>query len=459
MDRGKADRRRGALIERYLADGFFYLLLATAVVLSGWLAARHDRFWDWTTSRRNSLSQESELVVARLMERQSDPLRITVFADRHHPVAGGISQLLARYRPSGLDLAVTFVDPQLFPEEARAAEVSLLGQMLLEYRGRRETLSELSEAALTAAIARLDRDQVAWVAVLEGHGERSIEGQGATGLARFADFLRGQGLRLQPLDLARRAAVPDNTRLLLLSVPAIDLFPGEIEGLIDYLERGGNLLWLMDPGDLGGLAPLLDYLGIVPLPGILVDANVGELNIQDPTVAMVASYPDQPPTRGLAGHSLFPGALAFRAGAAAGWSWSTPLETQQNSWNETGPIRGNVFRDPDLDELPGPLPLALLLSRPHPDGAGEQQVLVVGDGDFLSNAYLDSAGNRALALRLVHWLTAPEGVAAVPARHIEDRTLVLTRTQILVVGGGSLLGLPLLFLTTGLVVRWRRRRG
>lgn len=450
---------RADLVERHLADGLFYALLVTAVVLAGWLGARHDRYWDWTASRRNSLSEESAVVMAQLAERQSDPLRITVFADRRHPIAGGISQLLARYRRSGADLVVSFVDPQLFPEQARAAQVSLLGQMLLEYRGRRETLTEVSEDALTAAIARLDRDQTPWIAVLEGHGERRIDGEGAAGIGRFADFLRGRGFRLQPLDLATRAAVPDNTQLLLVSAPAIGLFPGEIEGLIDYLDRGGNLLLLMEPGDGAGLTPLLDYLGIAPLPGMLVDANVAEINIQDPTVAMVADYPDEPPTRGLSKHSLFPGAVAFAEGAAEGWGWTTPLKTQKKTWNETGAIRGNVVREPDLGEQPGPLSLALLLTRPHPAHEGEQRVLVVGDGDFLSNAYLDTAGNRSLALRLVQWLTAPEGFTSVPARNLEDRELVLTRTQILVVGGGSLLGLPVLFLVTGLVVRWRRRRG
>jgi len=449
------DQRRSELFERRLADGLFYVLLAVVVVLAGWLGARHDRYWDWTRSRRNTLTEESAAVVEKL----TAPLRITIFVDRHHPLARGIGQLLARYRGSNAQLEVTYVDPQLFPEQARAAEVSLLGQMLLEYRGRRETVSELSEGALTAAIARLSRAETPWIAVLEGHGERRIDGEAAPDLGRFAEVLRGQGFRLQTLDLTTTAAVPDNTRLLLLSRPDIALFPGEVELLIAYLERGGNLLWLMDPADLAGLAPLAAYLGVEPLPGLLVDANVAELNIPDPTVAMVARYPDHPLTRGLSVHALFPGSIAFADRAAQGWSLATPLQTQKNSWNETGPIRGNVMREADLGERPGPLPLALALARPAPQRFGEQRVLVLGDGDFLSNAYLDNAGNRALALRLVQWLTTPDEVASVPPRSLPDRELGLTRTHILMVGGGYLVVLPALFLLTGLIIRWRRRKG
>lgn len=448
-------RGQRELLERRLVDGLFYLLLAAALVLTGWLGARHDRYWDWTDSGRNTLTEESAAVLAEL----SAPLRITVFLDRSHPLAKGIEQLLARYRRSAAELEVTYLDPQLYPEQARQAEVSLLGQLLLEYRGRRETVSDLDEGSLTAAIARLGRDREPWIAVLEGHGERRIDGEAAPDLGRFAEVLRDRGFRLQPLDLTTSAAVPDNTQLLLLCAPAIGLFPGEAERLVDFLERGGNLLWLMEPGSPGGLESVAAFLGIEPLPGLMVDANVGELNIQDPTVAMVADFPDHPLTQGLSGHALFPGTLAFRDRAAVGWTAATPIETQKNSWNETGPIRGDVMREEFLGELPGPLPLALALSRPAPRHPGEQRVLVLGDGDFLSNAHLDNAGNRALALRLLQWLTVPEGAALVPTRTLADRELGLTRTQILVVGGGSLAVLPALLLLTGLVIRWHRRRG
>lgn len=449
------DRARSDLFERRLVDVLFYVLLGANLVLAGWLGARYDHYWDWTQSQRNSLSQESAAVLAGL----SAPLRVTVFADRHHPVGQAAARLLARYRRSKASLNVTFVDPQRFPEQARQAEISLLGQMLLEYRGRREIVSELNEGALTAAIARITREERPWIAILEGHGERRIDGATAQDLGRLAEVLRGRGFRLQSLDLSRTAAIPENAQLLLLSVPAIALFPGESGLLLDYLKRGGNLLLLLDPGDLGGLQQLLDYLGIELLPGTMVDSNVAELNIDDPTVAMVASYPEHPPTRGLSEHSLFPGSVAFSDRAAAGWTVSTPLNTQKNSWNETGPIRGNVRREADLGERPGPLPLALALTRPAPEGTGEQRVLVLGDGDFLSNAQLGVAGNRVLALRLVQWLTAPEGAASVPTRTIPDRELGLTRTRILVLGGGSLVVLPALFLLTGLVIRWRRRLG
>lgn len=450
-----ADHSRRAFFERQVADWVFYLLLSAAVVLGGWLGARHDRYWDWTASGRNTLSAASAAVLGSL----DAPLRITVFLDRGHPLAKPIEQLLARYRRARADLEVTYLDPQVFPEQARAADVSLLGQMLLEYRGRRETLRELGEEALTAAIARLSRDEAPWVVILEGHGERRIDGATGADLGRFGEVLRAQGFRLQPLDLATQPAIPDNTRLLVLSTPAIALFPGEAQRLVEYLDSGGNLLWLMDPGDLGGLEPLAEHLGIERLPGRLVDANVRELNIEDPTVAMVAHFPDHALTGGLSSPALFPGSAAFLARSASGWTVATPLKTMEKSWNETGPVRGEVAREEELDERPGPLPLALALTRQTADSAGEQRVLIVGDGDFLSNAHLNNTGNRGLGMRMIQWLTAPAGAESVPPRDLPDRELQLTRNQVLAIGGGFLVVLPGLFLTAGLIIRWRRRKG
>jgi hypothetical protein len=440
--------------ERRLADLVFYLLLAAAVVLAGWLGARHDRYWDWTASGRNTLSAESAAVVKRLR----GTLRVTVFLERDHPLARSIGRLLARYREAGVDLSVSYVDPQLFPQQAREAQITALGQMLLEYRGDRETLNQIGEASITDALARLTREEIPWVAALEGHGERRIDGKEAGDLGRLGELLRARGIRLQPLDLVTEPAVPANTRLLLLSTPRIALFPGEAKAIIRYLDQGGNLLWLMDPGTLEGLDPVVEHLGIQRLPGELVDANVRELNIDDPTVAMVKDFPDHPITRGLSSPALFPGAVAFRSRAARGWKVATPLQTQTNSWNETGPIRGEVSRDPARDEQPGPLPVALVLTRSAPRGKGQQRVIVVGDGDFLSNANLATAGNQALGLRMVEWLTAPAGSVPVPARVLPDRDLALSRSEIATVGGGALIGLPTLLLVIGLIVRWRRGR-
>ncbi len=448
-------RQRLARTERRGADLVFALLLVACVLLSGWLIARHDHYWDWTGAGRNSLSAESAGVLAGLGE----GLRITVYAPHEHAIARAVDQLLMRYRQLRPDIHVEYVDPGLFPERARDADVRLLGQIALDYHGRHEALGVLSETRLTNAIARLSLEHRPWIAVLEGHGERQIAGAAGPDIGRFAQQLVQRGFRLQPLDLASHATIPDNTDLLLVTTPAIALFPGEVETLKAFVEAGGNLLWLMDPGEPLGLGPLAQLLGIEPLPGQLVDADGSRIQLESPTVALVAHWPAHPLFEGLDQPALFPGSLAFSNRAAADWLLDAELTTGSLSWNETGAIRGRISREERAGERPGPLSLAMLLVRPAPgDDRREQRVIVVGDGDFLSNAHVDNGANQALGLRMVQWLAGRENLVRIAPRPSDTDALALTPWRGWAIAGGAVLGLPALLLLTGVLVRARRGR-
>lgn len=442
-------------VNRPLADLLFALLLLGTVIAGGWLVARNDHYWDWTAERSNSLTPES----LEILKRVEAPLRATVFIDARDPLLKTIERLLARYRQAVPDLAVQVVDPQLFPERARDAEVSISGQVLLEYRGRRETLSEIGERAFSAAIARLTNTRAPWVAVLEGHGERRIDGESPSDLGRLGKELGDGGFLLRSLDLAKVPDIPVNTHLVVVSTPEIPLFPGEAERLAQYLDRGGNLLWLVDPGPLNGLEVLADQLGIGLLPGTVVDAGAAAFEPDSPAVAVIADYPDDALAAGLTKPALLPGAQAFETRVAPGWTLESYLTSTKDSWNETGKIQGDVYRDEIVGEQAGPLPVVLALTRTLEEGDRVQRVLVVGDGDFLSNAQIGAQGNGALAMRLLGWLSGEDGLLPLPPRPDPAEGLELTASRRWFLGLGALVLLPAFFLTAGLAVRWMRSRG
>ena len=41
--------------------------------------------------------------------------------------------------------------------------------------------------------------------------------------------------------------MPDNATVLVITQPQVDLLPGEVDKMMRYVDRGGNLLWLVDP--------------------------------------------------------------------------------------------------------------------------------------------------------------------------------------------------------------------
>lgn len=430
----------------------FYLLLAAAVGLAGWLTTRYSAVWDWSAGARNSLSQATQQVLAQL----DAPLTITSFAPEIPELRQQIRAVIDRYQRYRPDIQFSFVNPDTQPELVRQLGIQVNGELRLSYHGRSENLTLLSEEAMSNAIQRLLQRGERWITGLEGHGERSLHGQANHDLGQFGDELRRKGYHIEPLDLASAVEIPNNTALVVIAGPQVNYRPDEIARIRDYLEQGGNLLWLLDPGPLYGLEPIAKMLALRTLPGTVVDANAATLGLEDPALALVPEYPAHPATGGFKLVTLFPHAAALEADAGDGWQVAPLLQTLSRSWNETGPLQGEIERDESQGEQAGPLTLGLVLTRSHDEK--EQRIIVVGDGDFLSNSYLGNGGNLDLGLNLMRWLNGDDQLLRIPARTAPDRNLQLSPSAGSAIGIGFLILLPLLFLTAGLLIwRWRRK--
>src|SRR5512139_1025074 len=168
MDVTRQSRRRLKL-ESW---SFVVLFLAVAGLIA-WLSTRYHYQSDWTASGRHTLSEASRNLVANM----EGPIQITSFI-RESDTNGlrkRTTDLVNRYRDKKKDITLNFVDPDLDPEKVRAMNVSLEGEMVVEYKGRRENLKSVGEQALTNTLQRLARSTDRHILFLEGHGERSAE--------------------------------------------------------------------------------------------------------------------------------------------------------------------------------------------------------------------------------------------------------------------------------------------
>jgi len=443
-------------IIKHLESLTFYVLLLVATGLIGWLSLRYDAQWDWSAGARNTLTETSQQMLARL----DAPLRITSFAPENPVLRQGISEIIERYQRYKPDVELVFINPEQHPERVRQLGITLAGELLLEYEGRSETLRQITEQALSNTIQRLVQQQTHWVVPITGHGERNLAGAANFDLGDFGKELKSKGFQLQSLDIVTASEIPGNTSLLLVASPRVDYLPSEVEQIADYVAEGGNLLWLVDPDGLHGLEPLAKELGIQFLPGTIVDANASSLKIQDPAVALVPEYPQHhPATQGFDLLTIYPHAVAANI-IPTQWKATPLLTTLPRTWNETGPIKGEVSRDQALGEQAGPLHIGVALVREIADKSStrQQRILVIGDGDFLSNAYLGNGGNLNLGLNLIRWLTREESMLNIPAKTAPDLKLELSHTATLVIGFGFLVVLPIGLVAFGVLVWWRRQR-
>lgn len=439
-------------MKRRMESIIFHLLLATSVGLLGWLSQHYNLVSDWTESGRNSLHPVSQQLLTRL----DAPLIITSFAPENSALRKPIREIIERYQRFRPDIEFEFINPAMQPQLTRELGIQVSGELRLEYKGRSENLRTLDEEQMSNAIQRLIQQGDKWVVFIAGHGERLLDGNANYDLGSFGNELKRKGYHLQALDLAKQLQIPTNTGVLVIAGPQNDYLPGEIRLIGDYLEAGGSLLWLSDPGNSFGLDPLAEKLGIEVLPGTIVDPNAAELGLDNPSIALTTHYPQHPAVAKFKALTVYPYAAALKDNGQGEWQKTPLLQTLPRSWNETSPMMGEVSRNPEQGEQAGPLTLGYALSRTR-DG-GEQRVVLIGDGDFLSNTYLPNAGNQDLGLNLVRWLSGDDQLLDLPARTGRDLDITLSPTAGAIIGFGFLLVIPLGLFASGVLIWWRRRR-
>ncbi|MGE3774416.1 MAG: GldG family protein [Gammaproteobacteria bacterium] len=421
------------------------------LVVTGWLlalAVEHRRGADWSSTQRHTLTAASREALKAIV----GPIEVTVYLPQQHGGRERAQELVARYQRVREDIRLRFVAPADAVETMRAENLRE-GEMAIaipgEHGERRELIQAYTEREFTNALARLARADEQWIVFVTGHGERSPARAANFDLSDWAKVLGKRGLKVQELNLAAQGVVPDNTRLLVLASPQLDLLPGEVAAIEAWLGRGGALLWLMEPALPPSLAPLARTLGITPLPATIVDPATTRLGIDNAAVAVVTAYDETPAVAGFSATVLLPYAVPLEAADDAGWQAARLFASGAEAWGETGTLAGSVARD-DTDRA-GPLSLAYALTRKM------QRVIVIGDGDFLSNTWLGNGGNRDLGVRLVEWLTHNDALVDVASTPAPDTVLRLARWQTMVIAFGFLFVLPLAFAANGLWLWWRRR--
>ena len=443
-------------------DGWlFALMLLLGAGALGYLSTRYAHESDWTANGRTSLSSASRAVLKAM----PGPVDIVSYASPQGHLRQTIAGFVQRYQQVKPDLHLRFVDPQLDPGKMRELGITVDGALIVHYKGREQRLDELSEESLTNGLERLIRGDDRVVAFVTGDGERNADGKANADLGTFMSQLEQRGMRAVPLNFAQVSAVPQHTDLVVLASPSMPLAPAAVQALVAYVQNGGNLLWLSDPGnhDLG-LKPLAAALGIRVLPGVLVDGSGAALGLHDPRMIALGDYPLNAITRGFTLTTLFPQVSALARVAQQGdWAVVPFLRSSAQSWTEFKTIDNSqpseIRFDATLGELKGPLDFGFALSRlsPSPDKS-EQRAVVIGDGDFLSNTYLGNGGNRALGERVFDWLLGDDKLVNLPPRGAPDRLLQISQGELNGLSFSFLIALPLLLLLVGGVIVWRRRR-
>jgi len=430
--------------------------LCVAAGLAAWASVVWHHAADWTWSRQNSLTPASRQVLTRL----DKPVTITAFARPGDKVANYERRLLSRYQRADARIRVRFANPDTALAKVRKLGIDTPGELHLSYGTRDENLKNVSESGITNALLRLARGAPATIVFITGHGESAPDGKRNFDMSRFTNVLKQQGFRITTQNLSSRPDIEDNAAFVMIAGPQDDFLPRESAALEHWLARGGNLLWLHDPGTEHGLDALAGRLGVKPLDGTLVDTTSAHFGISKPTWLVLSDYGDTPVTRELHQNTLFPDATGFTVAPGTDWHARTFLHSRRlpASWLITGTLSPDAITYRPGTDTPGPVAIGIILTRTAPGGHGQQRAAVVGNSSFLSNSFLGNGGNLNLGLNLCNWLAGQDRYIDVTVPAAPDRTLALSGLEQGGIGIGFLFVLPIILLLVAILVWWRRAR-
>ncbi|MEM7207824.1 MAG: Gldg family protein [Pseudomonadota bacterium] len=422
---------------------------AIAAMLS--LLAYHNALqYDATAQARHSLSASS-IEVLRSMD---EPLKIDAWLEPDARVQAAVQSSVERYRQHKDDIELAFFNPQTRPAEARESAIAVGGELLIRYRGREQRVSALDEQTLTHALLRLLQSHAPIVRFVSGHLERQPSAKTRNGFSDFTAHLRSLGFQFEPISLITQPAVPLDTDLLVIAAPGGDYFPGESASVLNYLAAGGNLLWLLEPGQAVAPIELAAELGISVLPGVIVDVASQQLAVDTPDFAVIDAYPEHPALSRNLQVTLFPQAAGLEFPAVVGWQVNPILSTGESSWTETGQLAGTVSHNAEAGERAGPITLGAVLTRQR--GGAQQRVALIGDADFLANGWLANGGNKYLGQQLFNWLSGESTLPAIAPLQAADAQILVSKTAIAILGLGFLIVLPGIFVFVA-ILRWRQK--
>lgn len=449
------------------------LAVLTILALINFLGTRYHLRVDLTDSQLFTLAPQSRELVRNLPQ----PVKVWVFDTTQHPQD---RELLENYRRESSKFQFEYIDPQTRPGLAEKFGVKDYGETYLESQDKRQLVQvvneneRLSEARLTNRLQQLNSTNIPKVYFLQGHGEHQITATDGV-MTQAVQNLKDKNYTPLPLNLAEKPKVADDAAVVVVAGAKRELFDSEVKALQDYLNRGGNLLLMIDPNTDPKLDGILKAWGVRLDNRLAVDVT-GGLGF-GPAVPLVTDYGQHPITKDFGnGISFYKLARPIEITPVEGVVANPLLRTRPypDSWAESDLQSEKLEFNADKD-LKGPLTLGVALTRklpakssPTPPNTStpenlqkptpQSRLVVIGNSTFATDGLFQRQINGDVFLNSVTWLSQQDQQPlSIRPKEAKNRRINLTINQANILTLTSLLFLPLLGLITGAIIWWRRR--
>ena len=440
--------------------GAMIIVVLVFMVCINYLANRHNKTWDVTQEKLNSLSDQT---VSLLKGLKSD-MEVKVFykGGAGQEERSRVKQNFQFYQDQSPRLKITYINSYV---DSEAALKYLNDQpdrdsspvfVFMEYNGKKVRAEPpFDESALTSAMVKATRLGEQKIYFVRGHGEKDTDMDNDQGLSAFARSLEEASFKVEPLNLIEKKEIPKDAAVVAIVGPVVAFLDEELKWLRDYVQSGGRIFLAIDPGQRHNLANLTKTIGIEFQNNFVLTRSplvgwgpAGVLGLGfDPTSEITRSFPNG------ASFALFP--LASELKPAQGRDSSIEVKEIVKSDNNSF-----TMTDPNKPLTAAPATAAVTMGMTS-EGSGQDgkkfRAVVFGDSDFISNRGMAVGINRDLAINALAQMTDQADLISIRPKLPKGTMMMLTgvqRLMIVIVG----LSIPLLLLISSAVI-WFRRRG
>lgn len=142
---------------------------------------------------------------------------------------------------------------------------------------------DVTEEKLTAAIRTIISDDIPKIYFLTGNSDFSL----STSMTFLDMYLQNEVNEVSEIDLLTTGSVPDDCNTLVITTPKNDFDEMTTNAIINYINKGGNILWLNavnESKDFANVNKILEMYGIEPFEfGAIREKDSSKMVFSEPS--------------------------------------------------------------------------------------------------------------------------------------------------------------------------------
>ncbi|TDI89045.1 MAG: hypothetical protein E2O72_07300 [Candidatus Dadabacteria bacterium] len=440
--------------------GAFISVVSTLgiIIVLNYLLFRTDIRFDVTEGKFHTVSAQT----VRVLKNVEGEIEIIGFFKDTGVDREGFQDLAKEYSHRNDNIKVKLINPDKEPGIAKKYGVKEYGSVVI---GRGDKVVKLrltdpitggilnnSEEKITNAILKLTRESEKTLYFLTGHGQRDMGNSvDAEGFGLLRRTIIDEGYNVKEFLILRGEELPRENAILFVAAPIKAFSLKEILYIKNYLNHGGRAVFLIEPRSGNEIASVLKGYGFELSDDVIIDPS-SKLEGGGDIAPIVSDYPYHEITEDFRFATIFPYSRSIDV--LSDFNATVLASTGEYSWSETDfELFNEGVAQREESDKGGPLGVAAVV-----ENSAKGRIAVFGSADFVSNIFLEFSGNRDFFLNTLNWVSGDENLISIRPKAVNTGNLTITTKQVNLIFLFTVVIIPAVILSSGLVIWWKRRR-